>query len=413
MRKLMKTLILFLFLGSICLMGYSEVIYNAKLEGKIVGGSGTVVTVDSATFANIVATENVVLDIAAGSLVLQDGTVLYFTDGTEADSAYISHDGTDLVITGDGGTGDLKLSGIGLDNDDDNITNVGQIDIDLLDCDGSALTIGDNDETIAINSSDWDISTIGDMSGIGNIALDSTIDQSGTMNNGINMTGTYSDHVIDIQPSASLGDYKAIYIGTWGTEAEMNDGGGLFRIYGKVGAGGTATANIFVRTLTESTSPPISAQFYTDVDAIDSASAPHTMDGIDVFALINDNKYFAEPANDSLDMLQGMRAIWAKVGAGTGSHIYGNVATIWVDNQINCAVTGREYGIFSTTGGSKPDAWAGFETTSSGWSYLFDFDKTAYDKDPVGSGNASGGSKDYYLKVNINGVAYGIQLYAL
>jgi len=254
----------------------------------------------------------------------------------------------------------------------------------------------------------------GDLTSVGSVTSDGTITLNGTTGNGINATGTFSDHVIDIQPAATLGDNKAIYIGTWGTEAEFNDGGGLFRIYGKVGSGGVTSANIFVRTLTESTSPPISAQFYTDCDAVDSASAPNTMDGIDVFALINDNKYFAEPANDSLDMLQGMRAIWAKVGAGTGSHIYGNVATIWVDNQINCAVTGREYGIFSTTGGSKPDAWAGFETTSSGWSYLFEFDKTAYDKDPVGSGDvATSGSKDYYLKVNINGVAYGIQLYAL
>lgn len=302
------------------------------------------------------------------------------------------------------------------------------LDADSLDADhivvnddiimqGGAALRNTGDDTLHITETvtqvNGEFRVVGDLTAVGSITTDSTLVQAGTMANGISMTGTYSDHVIDIQPAATMGDNKAIYIGTWGSEAEMNDGGGLFRIYGKVGSGGTATANIFVRTLSESTTPPISAQFYSDVDAADSASAPNTMDGIDVFALVNDGKYFAAPANDSLDMLQGMRAGWFKVGAGTTSNIYGNVATIWVDNQLNCTPTGNEYSIFSTTGGSKPDAWAGFETTSSGWSYLFSFDKTAYDQDPVGSGDISTGSADYYLKVDINGVAYGLQLHAL
>jgi hypothetical protein len=115
MRKLTKTIILFLFLSSICLMGYSEVIYNALLRGSITGDSDARITIDSISVANLVATEKVLLDIAAGSLVLQDGTVLYFTDGTEADSAYISHDGTDLVITGDDGTTAIELEGLELE----------------------------------------------------------------------------------------------------------------------------------------------------------------------------------------------------------------------------------------------------------------------------------------------------------
>ncbi|MFH1602660.1 MAG: hypothetical protein ABIH03_02000, partial [Pseudomonadota bacterium] len=95
----------------------------------------------------------------------------------------------------------------------------------------------------------------------------------------VDISGTFTDHVIDIQPTTTLGDSKAVYIGTWGTEAEFNDGGGLFRIYGKAGSGGTASANIFVRTLTDSTTPPIGAQFYTDSDA--ATPGPKGMSAVD------------------------------------------------------------------------------------------------------------------------------------
>jgi len=331
--------------------------------------------------------------ISSATFSLADAASIYWTDGAETDSASVTHDGTNLVFWGDAATSYLELDGIGLK------------------LDSGGLITNTHDDTTTITETV--IKGAGKLVVTGEIVGGGTITLDGKVNNGISFEGTYRDHAIDIQPDSTFGENKAIYIGSWGTEAEMDDGGGLFRIYGKVGAGGTATANIFVRTLTESTTPPISAQFYSDCDAADSASAPNVMDGVDVFALINDNKYFAAPANDSLDMLESMRAIWAKVDAATGSHIYGNVATLWVDNQIKCSVTGREYAIFSTTGGSKPDAWAGFETTSSGWSYLFDFDKTSYDQDPVASGNATSGNKDYYLKVNINGSAYAIQLYAL
>jgi hypothetical protein len=225
----------------------------------------------------------------------------------------------------------------------------------------------------------------------------------------LSFDSSYSDHIIDIQPATSLGDNKAIYIGTWGTEAEFNDGGGLFRIYGKVDTGGTASANIFVRTLTESTSPPISAQFYTDCSSADSASAPNTMDGADFFAILNANSYFAEGSS----MMESMRAVWAKVGGDASAHCYGNVEALWVDNQMNCAVSGEEYGIFSTTGGTKPDAWAGFETTSSGYTQFLYFDETFNS----GAGTCittdavPGGNQDARIKVYYNATQYYIPLY--
>ena len=52
------------------------------------------------------------------------------------------------------------------DGGDNNITNVGNIDVDSLNADGAALLIADGQVTVAINSSDWDISATGVVTGV-------------------------------------------------------------------------------------------------------------------------------------------------------------------------------------------------------------------------------------------------------
>jgi len=115
------------------------------------------------------------------------------------------------------------------------------------------------------------------------------------------------------------------------------------------------------------------------------------------------------------DGTAGMYAGWFKVTAPVAAVVDSGsrVAALWIDNQMNCVCNGEEYAAFITCGGSKVDAVFGFETTSSGWTSLFYFDETAYDQDPVVSGDATGGNKGYHLRVNLNGTMYGIQLYAL
>ncbi|KKK50726.1 hypothetical protein LCGC14_3122150, partial [marine sediment metagenome] len=115
------------------------------------------------------------------------------------------------------------------------------------------------------------------------------------------------------------------------------------------------------------------------------------------------------------DPTAGMYGAWLKVGAVSGAEASAGsrVAAVWLDNQMSGTVDGEEYAAFITSGASKVDAVFGFETTSSGWSYLFDFDETAFDQDPVTAGNVSTGSKDYALKVRFNGVAYALQAYKL
>jgi hypothetical protein len=104
------------------------------------------------------------------------------------------------------------------------------------------------------------------------------------------------------------------------------------------------------------------------------------------------------------DATAGMYAGWFKVGSNVScsTESGARVAPIWIDSQMNCTVDGEEYAAFITTGGSKPDAVFGFETTSSGWAQLFYFDETAYDQDPV--------TANSYLKVLLNATQYYIPL---
>ncbi len=113
--------------------------------------------------------------------------------------------------------------------------------------------------------------------------------------------------------------------------------------------------------------------------------------------------------------VNGMYGGWFKITAKDGATCgaTSKKAAVWLDNQMNGnnAAPGEEYTIFATTGGLKPDAFIGFETSSSGWSNFLSFDETAYDQDPIGSADIDAGTTDKYLKVNINGTAYGIPMY--
>jgi len=212
-----------------------------------------------------------------------------------------------------------------------------------------------------------------------------------------------SEHVIHIT-NTGLGDMKAFYAGAWGTELEFNDGGGLFRMYGKVGSGGTASVLMFIRSLTESTSPSIAAQFYADSSA--SSPGPTEVSAADFFGMINAGGYIASNTFP-------MRATWHKVGADVTSVINGNVATIWVDNQIHCAVAGWETSIYGSTGGSVPDSFIRLNTTSSGWANLLSFDSTMVGVAPLSASQVEDDvESEGTILMNINGTTYYIPYYA-
>ena len=118
------------------------------------------------------------------------------------------------------------------------------------------------------------------------------------------------------------------------------------------------------------------------------------------------------------DATAGMYGGWFKVGANTNTVAASGsrVAPLWVDNQMGGTVSGEEYGIFLTAGGTVPDAAFGFETTSSGWSQLFYFDETAYDQEPVSNTSLKVlvNATQYYLPMSTSNTlfssAYGVQV---
>lgn len=114
------------------------------------------------------------------------------------------------------------------------------------------------------------------------------------------------------------------------------------------------------------------------------------------------------------DSTAGMYACWLKVGANTNCVVDSGsrVAPLWLDSQMNCVCSGEEYACFITCGGSKVDAVFGFETTSSGWTYLFSWDETSYDQDPISSSlvdatkNSAG-----TIKIELNSTTFYIPYY--
>lgn len=117
------------------------------------------------------------------------------------------------------------------------------------------------------------------------------------------------------------------------------------------------------------------------------------------------------------DATAGMYATWHKIGGGTNAVVNsgGRMAAIWLDNQFSGTCNGEEYTIFSTTGGSVPDAWASFETTSSGWAALFHFDSTLTGSTvaPLSSKkpDTSTTNADGSLIIDLNGTKYYIPYY--
>ncbi len=227
------------------------------------------------------------------------------------------------------------------------------------------------------------------------------------------IAATSAQHALYVTAAASLTTKNAFRAGDWGTELAYSAGGGLFRMYGNISAGTDATTMMFVRSLVTSQASSSAIQIYADSDC--STPGPAGLHAADFYAVVNDTKFLGASAQ----LYDGLVSTWHKITAPVGATITGNAWTIFLDNQINCAVGGTEATILSMTGGSKPDAWAYFSTTSSGWASLFTFDAAAAAQDPVvtnalvpaAAPDAGTMGADKALKVVIDGTPYYIPLY--
>jgi len=253
--------------------------------------------------------------------------------------------------------------------------------------------------------------------------MTNAIKLAGTVTTGIAFTGTYSDSAIDFSDvtldHSGAGGPVMIRAGTYASPVASSDPhqSGMIRLYGSNDSTTDDGTGFYDRIIfansqitgNKSAFPISSLVEIRDVGANDGPVA--AMAGQFIAHMTTAGSKLAATAT----VTDGMFGMWTKVASvvGSAAAATSRVAPIWIDNQMCGTVSGEEYGIFATTGGTVPDAFVGFETTSSGWESLFYFDETASIHPPVISGDTSATSADYHLRVNIDGTMYGIQLYAL
>ena len=240
---------------------------------------------------------------------------------------------------------------------------------------------------------------------------------------GLDMQGSYTNAAIDftdvtLNHSGSSGPVM-LRAGTYGSPVTSSDAGqsGMIRLYGRNSAltddeaSGFYDRGLFVTLKTTGAKGIFPIAGLAEVEATVSGNGPTSvMAGQFISHLLETGSKLANTTG-----VNGMYASWFKItaidGASTGAT--SKKAVLGLDNQMsgNNDAPGEEYTIFATTGGLQPDAYIGFETSSSGWDNFLYFDETAFDQDPVVSATVDGGTQDRYLKVSLNGTAYAIALY--
>lgn len=249
---------------------------------------------------------------------------------------------------------------------------------------------------------------------IGFLQVTQTIDVDGPMT----FDGTYTSSAIDFTGSTidhtGSGGPTLIRAGTYGSPISNSDEdqSGMIRLYQTTDADGNSydrTVFAHARTTGEKGVFPVAG--LAEIGDSGSSDGPEQIMGgqFIVDMLVSGSKF------DSGSF--GMFGVWAKVGGATGSVLEAGTQTaaIWVDNQHSGTVSGEEYGIFATTGASVPDAFIGFQTTSSGWQYLFSFDETMAGVAPISTVTPATSGQDATgsLIIQINGTDYYIPFYTL
>lgn len=234
--------------------------------------------------------------------------------------------------------------------------------------------------------------------------------QTGTFSaNAIELAGAYSGHMIYVNPSATLATNKRVFrLADYGNEFPVVGGQGVIRTYCKVTSGTGDTALQFHWGYTSCTANLIGSQMQMESWA--NSPGPTGVHVHDFIAGIADGKYLAA----SVGVGDGLVCTWHKVYAAVGSVCNGNVFPIWIDHQMSCAVGGTEAGIKTSTGGTVPDAFVWFNTTSGGWASVFFFDSTMVGKPPLSAlapQNTTQTSDGSFI-INLNGTLYYVPYFA-
>jgi len=237
----------------------------------------------------------------------------------------------------------------------------------------------------------------------------------GTAATGIDFTGTYSSHALDFSNATQVaGDISLIRAGTYttGMDAAGEAQYGMVRLYLDTDDDGASyNRGVFVCLKTSGTKGifPISglAEVLTDAVGPTKAQAAQFIVGL--------HEAGSNLATAGGDSTAGMYGAWLKVYSIVGSVAASGskVAPVWVDNQMSGTVSGEEYGMFATTGGTRPDGFIGFETSSSGYDQFIYADSTFN----AGAGTCittdavPGGNQTARIKVWYDSTQYYIPLY--
>jgi hypothetical protein len=246
---------------------------------------------------------------------------------------------------------------------------------------------------------------------------------SGTMPTGVNFTGTFTGNAMDfsnatIDPTGSGGPCF-IRMGAYGSEIDYgadNHQSGAIRIYTTCsGDISSYDRGVFVCTVTTGAKAafPVAGL----AEANNTGTGPKSLQAAQFIAHLgarSSGAHLAPCDNIAGGSTNGMYGAWLKVGGHSSSvcEADSRVAAAWIDNQMHGTMSGQEYGIFASTGGSRPDGFIGFETTSSGYDQLFYFDET-YNS---GAGtcvttDSVPGTQDARMKVYYDGKQYYLALY--
>ena len=277
----------------------------------------------------------------------------------------------------------------------------------------------DNTIRVHIEGTDWFLPM---STAEGTFTTAHPIVHSGGIAEGIDMQGAYTNAAIDLSDvtlnhTGSAGPVM-IRAGSYGSPVTSSDPhqSGMIRLYGRNSAltddgTGFYDRGVFVALKTTGAKGQMAFGGLVEVETTVSGDGPTNVKGAEfIVNLINTGSKLGNGV---------MYGAWCKITATDGATTHGSSkkAAIWLDNQMNGnnAGPGEEYTIFATTGGLRPDAFVGFETSSSGWDYMWYFDETAYDQAPISTMTPATGSQDAdgSIIINLNGTAYYIPYYGI
>lgn len=210
-----------------------------------------------------------------------------------------------------------------------------------------------------------------------------------------------SDHVIDFTGITFPSGKNLIRGGSYSTPlAYPAASGGLLQLYYSQSADTGADVVTFFYGVTTGQAAALGDTALVESNA--GSPGPKSLQGGQFMAGLRSGKYLASAAGDAT---AGMYGAWCKVYAAVDSVASSGckVAAIWLDNQMSCTVSGEEYAAYITTGGSVPDAVFGLNTSSSGWTALFNFDSTMVGKAPLSALACANAASDSSIVITING----------